>query len=84
MMKLIVSCETFQRTGRLTQPILPTLPEKQISDTEVLSLLETINEILTEFDRPTCSNSHKNTFMESFMQRVDDQTTQYLNEHFIQ
>jgi hypothetical protein len=82
-MKCIASCETFQRTGRLTQPVLPTLPKKQILDTEVLLLLETIDEILAEFDRPTCSTPNKNT-LESFMQKVDDQTTQYLNNHFIQ
>jgi hypothetical protein len=83
-MKCIASCETFQRTRRSTQPVLPTLPEKRISDTEVLSLLETIDEIVAEFDQPTRCNSNKNTFLESFMQRVDDQTTQYLNNHFIQ
>jgi hypothetical protein len=83
-MKHIASCETFWRTGRLTQPVLSTLPEKWILDTEVLSLLETIDQILTEFNQSTRCTSNKNTFPESFMQRVDNQTTQYLNNHFIQ
>jgi hypothetical protein len=82
-MKRIASCETFQRTGRLTQLVLPTLLEKRVSDTEVLSILETIDKILAEFDRPTHFTSHENTFLESFMQRVDNQTTQYLNSRFI-
>jgi hypothetical protein len=83
-MKRIASCETFRRMGRSTQPVLSTLPEKQVSDTKVLLLLETIDDILAEFDRPTRFNSNKSTFLETFMQRVDNQTTQYLNEHFIQ
>jgi hypothetical protein len=83
-MKHIASCETFRRTRRSTQPVLPTLPEKRISDTKVLSLLETIDEILIKFNQPTHCTSNKNTFLESFMQRVNDQTTQYLNNRFIQ
>jgi hypothetical protein len=83
-MKHIASCENFQRTGKFTQPALPTLPEKKISDTEVLLLLETINNILEEFDWPTRFSSNKNTFLETFMQKVDDLTTQFLNERFIQ
>jgi hypothetical protein len=71
-MKCIASCETFQRTGRSTQLVLPTLPEKRISDIKVLSLLETIDKILTEFNQPTRCTSNKNTFLESFMQRVDN------------
>jgi Integrase zinc binding domain/Integrase core domain len=51
------------------------LPEKQVSDTEVLLLLETINKILAEFDWPTRSNSNKSTFLETFMQLVNDRTT---------
>jgi hypothetical protein len=82
-MKCIASCKTFGRTGRSTQPVLPTLPEERVSDTEVLLLLETIDDILAEFDQPTRFNSNKSTFLETFMQRVDDQTTQYLNERFI-
>jgi hypothetical protein len=66
------------------QPVLPTLPEKRVSDTEVLLLPETIDDILAEFDWPTHFNSNKNTFLETFMQRVDDWTTQYLNKRFIQ
>jgi hypothetical protein len=65
------------------QPVLPTLPEKGISDTEVLLLLETIDNILAEFDQATCVPSNKNTFLESFMQRVKNRTTQYLNNWFI-
>jgi hypothetical protein len=60
------------------------LPEKGVLDTKVILLLETIDDILEEFDRPTHSSSNKNSFLETFMQKVDDQTTQFLNERFIQ
>jgi hypothetical protein len=83
-MKHVASCETFWRTGKSTQPALPTLLEKGVLDTEVFLLLETIDNILEEFDRPTCFHSNKNGFLETFMQKVDDQTTQFLNERFIQ
>jgi hypothetical protein len=49
-MKHVASCENFRRTGKFTQPALPTLPEKGVSDTEVILLLETIDDILEEFD----------------------------------
>jgi hypothetical protein len=61
-MKRIMSCETFWRTRRSTQPVLPTLPEKRISDAKVLSLLETIDEILIEFNQPTHCTSNKTPF----------------------
>jgi hypothetical protein len=64
--------------------VLPILPEEQVLDTEVLSLLETIDKILAEFNQPTSYTSNQNTFLESFMQEVDNQTTQYLNDRFIQ
>jgi hypothetical protein len=83
-MRCVASCETFRRAGKSTQPALPTLPEKGISDTEVQQLLETINDILEEFDRPTRSSVYKNTFLETFMQKVDDRTTQFLNDRYIQ
>jgi hypothetical protein len=83
-MKHVASCENFQRTGKSTQPALPTLPEKGISNTKVKLLLETIDDILEEFDWPTCFPSYKNSFLETFMQKVDDLTTQLLNERFIQ
>jgi hypothetical protein len=83
-MRCIASCETFRRTRKSTQPALPTLPEKRVSETKVLSILETIDDIFAEFDRPTHFNSNKRTFLETFMQLVDDQTTQYLNKRFIQ
>jgi hypothetical protein len=83
-MKHVTSCENFRRTGKSTQPALPTLPEKRVSDTEVILLLETINDILEEFDWPTRSSSNKNSFLKTFMQKVDDRTTQFLNERFIQ
>jgi hypothetical protein len=83
-MKHVMSCETFRRTEKSTQLALPTLPEKQVSDIEVLSIIETINKILAEFNQPTCVSSSKNTFLESFMQRIDNRTTQYLNSCFIQ
>jgi hypothetical protein len=83
-MKQTVSCETFRRAGKTTQPALPTLPEQRVSEQEILSLLETIDDILTKFDRPTHVPKYKNHFLETFMQRVDDRTTQYLNDRYIQ
>jgi hypothetical protein len=79
-MRCISSCETFQRAGKSTQPALPSLPEKGVSDIQVQQLLETINEILEELDWPTRSLPYKNTFLEAFMQKVDDCTTQFLND----
>jgi hypothetical protein len=78
------SCETFRRAGKTTQPAFPTLPEQRVSDLEVLSLLETIDDILAELDRPTRVRRYKNHFLETFMQKVDNRTTQYLNDRFIQ
>jgi hypothetical protein len=83
-MKCIAYCETFQRAGKTTQPAFPTLPEKQILDLEVSLLLETIDDILTEFDKPTHVTPYKNTFLEDFMQKIEDRTTQFLNDHYIQ
>jgi hypothetical protein len=83
-MRRVVSCETFQRAGKSTQPALPTLPERGVSETEVQQLLEMIEGILEEFDRPTRLSIHKNTFLETFMQKVNDRTTQLLNKRFIQ
>jgi hypothetical protein len=83
-MRCVASCDTFQRAGKSTQPALPTLPERGVSDTEVQQLLETINDILEEFDQPTRFSVYKNTFLETFMQKVDDLTTQLLNKRFIQ
>jgi hypothetical protein len=83
-MKHVTSCENFQRTGKFTQPALPTLLEKGVLDTKITLLLETINDILEEFDWHTCFSPNKNTFLETFMQKVDDLTTQFLNERFIQ
>jgi hypothetical protein len=83
-MRCVASCEAFQRAGKSTQPALPTLLEKGISDTEVQQLLKTINDILEEFDWPTRFSVYKNTFLETFMQKVDNLTTQFLNERFIQ
>jgi hypothetical protein len=71
-MRHIASCETFRRAGRTTQPAFPTLPEKQRLDLEMFQLLETIDNILAEFDRPTHVTLYKNTFLEDFMQRVEN------------
>jgi hypothetical protein len=68
----------------MTQPAFPTLPEKQVSDLEISSLLETIDDILAEFDSPTRVTRYKNYFLETFMQKVDDRTTQFLNDRYIQ
>jgi hypothetical protein len=83
-MRRAVSCETFRRAGKTTQLALPTLPEQRVSELEILSLLETIDDILTEFDHPTHVPEYKNHFLKTFMQGVDDRTTQYLNDRFIQ
>jgi hypothetical protein len=83
-MRRVASCEAFQRAGKSTQPALPTLPEKGVSDTKVRQLLETIDDILEGFDQPTRFSVYKNTFLETFMQKVDNRTTQFLNEHYIQ
>jgi hypothetical protein len=82
-MTCIASCETFQRTGKSTQPALPTLPEKGVSDIQVQQLLEIIDEILEELGQPTRSFPYKNTFLKTFMQKVDDRTTQLLNKRII-
>jgi hypothetical protein len=83
-MRCVVSCETFQRAGKTTQPALPTLPEQRVSELEISSLLETIDNILTEFNCPTRVPMYKNHFLETFMQKVNDRTTQYLNDRYIQ
>jgi hypothetical protein len=77
------SCETFRRAGKTTQPAFPTIPEQRVSDSDILALLETIDDILTELDNPPRVTQHKNTFLEIFMQKVDDRTTQYLNDRYI-
>jgi hypothetical protein len=69
-MRHVASCEMFERAGRTTQPAFPTLPEKQTLDLGISQLLETIDDILAEFDRPTHVTPYKNTFLEDFMQRV--------------
>jgi hypothetical protein len=83
-MRRVVSCETFRRAGKATQPALPTLPEQRVSDSYILTLLETIDDILTELDSPPCVTQYKNSFLETFMKRIDDRTTQYLNDRYIQ
>jgi hypothetical protein len=84
IMRHVISCETFQRAGKSTQPALPTLLENGVSDIQVQQLLKTIDNILEELDWPTHSSLYKNTFLETFMQKVDDRTTQLLNKRFIQ
>jgi hypothetical protein len=79
-MRHVASCETFQRAGRTTQPAFPTLLEKQTSDLEIAQLIETINDILAEFDRPTHVTLYKNAFLVDSMQRVENRTTQFLND----
>jgi hypothetical protein len=83
-MRHIASCETFRRAGKMTQPAFPTLPEQRVSDLEISSLLETIDDILAEFDNSTHVTRYKNYFLETFMQKVDNRTTQFLNDRYIQ
>jgi hypothetical protein len=83
-MRRVAFCETFRRAGKMTQLALPTLPEQQVSESEISSLLETIDDILAEFDCPTRVTKYKNHFLKTFMQKVDDRTTQYLNDRYIQ
>jgi hypothetical protein len=78
------SCETFRRARKTTQPAFPTIPEQRVSDSDILTLLETIDDILTKLDKPPRVTRHKNNFLETFMRRVDDRTTQYLNDRYIQ
>jgi hypothetical protein len=52
--------------------VFPSLPEKQTLDLKISQLLETINDILAEFDRPTRVTPYKNAFLEDFMQRVEN------------
>jgi hypothetical protein len=68
----------------MTQPAFPTLPEQRVSDSDILLPLETIDNILAEFDSPPRVTQYKNNFLETFMQKIDDRTTQFLNERFIQ
>jgi hypothetical protein len=82
-MRHIASCETFQQAGKTTQPAFPTLPEQRVSDSDILLLLETIDDILAKLDSPPHVTRYKNNFLETFMQKVDDQTTQLLNKRFI-
>jgi hypothetical protein len=83
-MRHAASCETFRRAGRTTQLAFPTLLEKPTSNLEISQLLETIDDILAEFNRPTHATPYKNAFLEDFMQRVENQTTQFLNNRYIQ
>jgi hypothetical protein len=83
-MRHVASCETFQRAGRTTQPAFSILPEKQASDLEISQLLEMIDDIVAECNRPTRVTPYKNTFLEDFMQKVKNQTTQFLNNRYIQ
>jgi hypothetical protein len=83
-MRHVASCEMFRRAGRTTQPAFPTLPEKRASDLEISQLLETIDDILAEFDKPTRVTPYKNAFLKDFMQRVENQTTQFRNDRYIQ
>jgi hypothetical protein len=78
------SYETFRRAGKTTQLAFPTIPEQRVSDSDILALLETIDDILTELNNPPRVTQHKNNFLETFMRRVDDCTTQYLNDRYIQ
>jgi hypothetical protein len=73
----------FRRAGKSTQPALPTLLEKGVSDIQVQQLLKTIDEILEELGQPKRSLPYENTFLETFMQKVDNRTTQFLNNQYI-
>jgi hypothetical protein len=72
IMRHVASCETFRRAGKSTQPALPTLLEKGVLNIQVQQLLETIDEIPEKLGRLTCSFPYKNTFLKTFMQKVDD------------
>jgi hypothetical protein len=82
-MKRIASCETFRRAGRSTQPALPTLPDRQVSETLVTKIIEEIDDILEESKTLPRTFDIKSTFLETFMQLVDQRTTQLLNDRFI-
>jgi len=82
-MKRTASCETFRKAARNTLPALPSIPERQISETEILSLEQTIEEILHEYLAPSTPLPYKNSFLEAFLRKVDNHTTQLLNNRYI-
>ena len=82
-MKRTASSETFRKAARNTLPALPSIPEQQISETEILSLEQTIEEILHEYLAPSTPLSYKNSFLEAFLRKVDNHTTQLLNNRYI-
>jgi hypothetical protein len=79
-MKRIASCETFRRAGKSTQPALPTLPDRQVSETLISTIIEEIDDILEESRTLPRTAGIKSTFLEHFMQLVDQRTTQLLND----
>jgi hypothetical protein len=83
-MRHIASCETFRRAGKTTQPAFPTLLEQRVLDSDISLLFETIDDILAELDSPPRVTRYNNYFLETFMQKVDDRTTQFLNDCYIQ
>ena len=82
-MKRTISCETFRKAARNTLPALPSIPEQRVSETEILSLEQAIQEILHEYLTPFTPLPYKNSFLEAFLRRVDNHTTQLLNNRYI-
>jgi hypothetical protein len=54
--------------------------EQRVSDSDILLLLETIDDILAKLDSPPHVTQYKDNFLETFMQKVDNRTTQFLND----
>ncbi len=82
-MKRILSCETFRKADRNTYVALPSIPEQQVSETNLLSAEQLIDNILHDFLTPIPRQPIKNNaFLESFLQRIDNRTTEFLNDCF--
>ncbi len=83
-MKRASSCETFRKADRNTYPALPSIPEQQFSETSLLLAEQLIDDILRDFLTPIPKRPIKNDeFLKSFLQQVDNHTTELLNDRFL-
>ncbi len=83
-MKRTSSCETFWKADHNTYPALPSIPERQFSETNLLLAEQLIDNILRDFLTPIPKRPIKNDeFLESFLQRIDNRTTEFLNDRFL-
>ncbi len=83
-MKRASSCETFRKADRNTYAALPSIPEQQFSETNLLLAEQLIDDILHDFLTPIPRRPIKNDqFLESFLQKIDNRTTELLNDRFL-